>query len=287
MLLTKQKNRKQIDSLKMDLEIINPIESKKVLGGDWYYELDNVNIYGDERWSYGYGNDEGGMTIVYGGGGSSNQDYGGWWDSNLGGNYNDHGSWGGGNTGGGPDGSSDPTFPDHICTQADYSSTCATMALSYVANYFGATGLTSSDFAEMVGNDYLSMLTGQPNPITDIFSDGLTGAQISTIMSSVFQSTIIDGSTASMESNLNSGNPILATIDLGGGNGHEVVIVGFNASLGTVSYMDSMVGGLVTSNLNAVTFTSQLYAVTGVQNNATVNQYKNDTNDIKCSICGH
>lgn len=80
MLLTKQKNRKQIDSLKMDLEIINPIECKKVLGGDWYNELNNVDVWNNYH------------------------DYGGWWDDALGGNYNDPGSWGGGDyTGGGGD----------------------------------------------------------------------------------------------------------------------------------------------------------------------------------------
>jgi hypothetical protein len=51
--------------------------------------------------------------------------------------------------------------------------------------------------------------------------------------------------------------------------------------------MDPMKGELVTDNVSDISFTSQFYAVTGVQNNALVNQYKNDNNDIKCSACNH
>ncbi|POR21772.1 hypothetical protein BWK58_11910 [Flavobacterium columnare] len=180
----------------MDLEIINPIESKKILGGDWY---------NDPTWDLGQ------LREVYVGGSSSGggwyDPFGGWGDpwSNNSGSY-DYGSGGGSNDGGPGEGKL-PSPPNHICTQLNQGTTCATMALSYVANYLGGTGLTSSDFAEMVGNDYLSMLIGMPNPMTNVFSDGLSGAQISTIMSNVFQSTIIDGSTNSLVTNLNSGHP--------------------------------------------------------------------------------
>ena len=264
MLLTKQKNRKQIDSLKMDLEIINPIESKKVLGGDWYNDPDPKGY----DW----------MQPVY-----VYYDYGGWWDNNLPDNYNDPGSWGGGDyTGGSPDGSPDPTFPDHICVQLDNGTTCAPMSLSYVANYYGATGLTSSDFAEMAGKNYNSMLMG--------FEEGLDNNQIQHIMSTVFQSTQIN-TYADIASNANNGIPILATIDQGSGIGHEVVITGLNMSNGDITYMDSMSGAREVRNLfnsaNPISFIGSMYAVTGVQNNATVNQYKNDTNDTKCGICGH
>ncbi|WP_449397611.1 hypothetical protein [Chryseobacterium wanjuense] len=77
------------------------------------------------------------------------------------------------------------------------------------------------------------------------------------------------------------------TIDQGGGIGHEVVIIGFDSGAGTITYMDSLVGGAVTSNVSSISFTGSLFAVSGIQNNALVNQYKSDTNDIKCSICGH
>ena len=262
MLRTKQRSRRQISDLKMDLEIINPIESKTLLGGEWYNgQLDTVYVWGS-GYQYTYGGDYQLSSGMY--------DYGGDWN-NYGGDY-------GGGGGGYGDGQT-TEFPDHICKQESYGATCATIALSYVANYFGATGLTASDFAEMSGQNYDAMHYG---------IGGLTGANISTIMNNVFQSTIIDGSTASIESNLNVGNPILATIDYGSGVRHEVVITGFDAYAGTVSFMDSISGGLETKNINSVAFTNQLYAVTGVQTNSIVNQYKNDKNDVTyCTICGH
>jgi hypothetical protein len=269
MLKTKQKVRKQISDLKMDVEIVNPIESKTIMGGDWYdHDLGWLNI-----------------TITGGGGGT---DFGTFW-----GNYNDGSTWGNqggdyyGNGGGsGPGDGSLPNHPEHICAQLPQARTCATMALSYAANYLGATGLTSSDFAEMVGKDYLSMFTGMPNS-NGIVEEGLNGSQIATIMSTIFQSTTIDGSFNSIISNLNSGHPILATIDQGGGIGHEVVIVEVDANAGILTYMDSLTGGPVKSSVNAISFTGSLYSVSGVQNNSIVNQYKHDTNDFKCSICGH
>jgi Peptidase_C39 like family len=266
MLKTNQKVRKQISDLKMDVEIVNPIESKTIMGGDWYdHDLGWLNI-----------------TITGGGGGT---DFGTFW-----GNYNDGSTWGnqgGDYSGGGGPGEPIQTYPDHICKQPANSATCATIALSYVANYFGATGLTSSDFAEVVGQNYDAMHYG---------IGGLTGPNISTIMTNFFQSTQIS-TYGEIASNVNSGTPVLATINVGtSGNiiiGHEVVITSLNTSTGEMTYMDSMVGASVNTNLlTSVTPISfiggSIYAVTGVQNNATVNQYKNDTNDVShCSICGH
>lgn len=247
----------------LDLEVLNPIETKKVLGGGWndydYHEIDEV--------------------IIWGGGGG--YDGGGWgYDPSHGGNdYPDYGGGGSDNSGGPGDGSL-PSPPTHICTQGDFSKTCATMALSYVANYFGGTGLTSSDFAEMSGIQYTGMLTGM--------AEGLNNSQLQSIMGSIFQSTIIDGTNGNTIANeLNSGHPILGSIDQGGGIGHEVVITGFNSSAGTITYMDSLVGGAVTASVSSVSFVGSLFAVSGLQNNATVDKYKSDTNDVKCSICGH
>jgi hypothetical protein len=83
MISTMKQKKKQISDLKMDLEVINPIESKTVLGGDWY----------NTWWDNGDG-----MTIVFGNDGGS----GGFnWDPY--GNSNDPGSWdhGDGSSGGG------------------------------------------------------------------------------------------------------------------------------------------------------------------------------------------
>ena len=274
MIKTKKATRKKIDELKMDLEIINPIESKNLLGGGDLYGMDGgtiqtVNIPNYAHNQYvnqsdnhytSYNNDWNNYGGGGGSGGGSNN------STNNSGNIIDPG-----------EGTLANPSP-HICIQVDSSSTCATMALSYVANYFGATGLSSSDFAEIAQKSYLGMVNGSV--------EGLNGIQLHNIMASVFQSTILDGSYNSIISNLNSGHPVLAAIDQGGGIGHEVVIININDS-GTVTYMDPLVGIAVTSSVSSINFLGEIYAVTGVKDNDYVNYFKHDTNDIVCGICGH
>jgi hypothetical protein len=89
MIGTMKQKRKQISDLAMDLEVINPIESKTVLGGDWY----------NSWWDNGDG-----MTIEFGGSGGWYDPFGGAVDysDDSYGNANqgwDYGSGGGGNTG--------------------------------------------------------------------------------------------------------------------------------------------------------------------------------------------
>ena len=55
MLKSMQKKRKQIKDLQTDLEVINPIESKKILGGDWY----------TDRWADGRSDGNGGMILTF------------------------------------------------------------------------------------------------------------------------------------------------------------------------------------------------------------------------------
>lgn len=76
MISTMRKSRKQIDDLKMNLEVINPIESKILLGGEWYddppagydwqqsaYATNNYHDYSDqynsfnETFGFDYSND--------------------------------------------------------------------------------------------------------------------------------------------------------------------------------------------------------------------------------------
>lgn len=287
MLKTVKRARKQISNLSLDIEIVNPIESKGLFGGCNYggcgnsyggWNCGNTVYITQTQWS------STGPTSS-----ASNSGYGG--------------APGGGESGGGYGGSGDnwidnninevieiesDNYDNHICKQFSISRTCATIALSYVANHFNATGLTSSDFAEMSGNNYDFMYAG--------LQEGLTPAQLATIMANVFQSTQIS-TYEEIALNANSGVPVLATINGGsinGGNtiiGHEVVITSLNTSTGEMTYMDSLTGGQETTNLlnqlNPTTFIGMMYAVTGVQNNAVVNQYKNDSNDVShCSICG-
>ncbi|MCJ8153287.1 C39 family peptidase [Chryseobacterium sp. SSA4.19] len=243
-------------------EILNPIETKKIIGGNWYdyHDIPEVVI----PWDGGGGND------------------GGWWGNDPWYPDNGGGDYGGGSggSGGGPGQGSLPSAPTHMCLQTAGVATCATMALNYVANYFGGTGLTSSDFAEFAGQNFVDMMSGL---------GGLNTSQMQAAVNTFFQNTIIDGSNGiTIANELNAGHPILGTIDQGGGVGHEVVIVGFDSGAGTVTYMDSLVGGVQTYNVSTITFTGSLFAISGLNNNSIVNKYKTDTNDISgCSICGH
>jgi Peptidase_C39 like family len=298
MITTRKKSIKKIEDLSFDLEIMNPIESKALFGGGHYLWTDTAGwVWVEDGNSWTTNNVAYGPEITIGGNNNHFTNFGNY-DSNnptLNGGYlADWNNYGGNGNGGGGDPNHEHydiniespieeilyNAPSHICQQAPQSKTCATMALSYVANYLqGGTGLTSSDFAEMSGLNYTSMLTGG--------TEGLTNFQVDTIMNTVFYSTMISGNTESLLSNLNLGNPILATVSLGGGIGHQVVIIGYNANSGTVQYMDSIEGRQVTSFVSELHFTADIYAVTGIRNTPYVDQYRNDTNDIHCLICGH
>lgn len=242
----------------LDLEVLNPIETKKIIGGNWYdyHDIPEVNI----PWDGGGGND------------------GGWW-----GNEPWYPSDGGGDYGGGSGGSSngpgESPFPDHICKQGTNANTCAANALSYAAGHFGATGLTASDFADMAGKDFFNMAFNN--------GAGLTAGELGNIVSNVFDNNVIGMQISDIMTATGSGNPVIGIIENPGGNdGHVVVIVGADAN-GTVSFMDSMTGTMSSANINNVNFTGNFVQLTGVKDNALVNQYKNDANDVSaCTVCG-
>lgn len=271
MLKTKQKSKMQFSNLYTDFEIINPIESKTILGGDWY-TLDEVTVTGYRKHnSY---NPWDTSNPGWYGPNDWNGRWGAWGDY---GSYNDLGDNLFDDLKENLDDQKSQTFSNHICNQGTNTATCAPIALSYVANYYGANGLTASDFAEMRGHNYEWMNLG---------IGGMSGSDLKFIMDKVFVSRILDGSTGSIEVALGKGQPIIASIDLGNGNGHEVVITGFDFVRGKVSYMDPAYGNLQTSDVNDIKFTSQLYAVMGVQNNNYVKNYRNDKNDTSnCTIC--
>jgi hypothetical protein len=291
MIKTKQRTRKQIANLSLDIEIVNLIESKALFGGCTYQPCDNscrtyggwqngtpIFVYGT---SPSYNPHDTVVPIGFGPGGSGGGGEGG-------------GSSGGGSAeiidlnNNGTDDSQERKYDKHICKQFPISATCAPISLGYVANYYGAVGLTASDFAEMVGYNYSFMFAG--------IQDGLTPQQLATIMSSIFQSTQIS-TYEQIASNANNGIPVLATINVGtsnGGNtiiGHEVVITGLNTTSGEMTYMDSITGGIVTTNLlnstSPISFIGTMYAVEGIKNNPTVDQYRLDIDDVShCNICG-
>lgn len=84
MLKAKTENRKQIKDLRTDLEVINPIETKTILGGDWYdgaivynnyHNQGGYDSWGSSSWGSDWDNNDPYHEGL--GGGEPNQDSGG------------------------------------------------------------------------------------------------------------------------------------------------------------------------------------------------------------------
>lgn len=123
---TKQRCKKQFSELQLDLEIINPIKSKTILGGDLY----DVTVTGYLNRSFYYPRD------------AFNPDWLPVHDQDPWDNWGEPAQY-----------NENPSYPDHICQQYEKGSTCVPMTLSYLANYWGGFGIASSDFAEYLGKN--------------------------------------------------------------------------------------------------------------------------------------
>lgn len=116
---------------------------------------------------------------------------------------------------------------------------------------------------------------------------GLTSSELSNVVDAFFLNSDLTGDTGSIINPLDSGHPILATmLDPVIMIGHAVVIIGFNAGTNMVTIANSLApGGVETIAYNLATIINQS-AVSGFQNNATVNQYSKDANDwwVGCKV---
>ncbi|CAM3053468.1 C39 family peptidase [Chryseobacterium flavum] len=199
---------------------------------------------------------------------------------------------GGGEDPGNDDDTSDPeqhNLPQpvpQICTQLGSTGECTMKALDVISKFFGgdAMGIHKDDFAQFVGlnNPGEAAMEFLINP-----NGGLTMDELNGLVDEFFTNTDLGGDTASIISHLDNGHPILATIiDPATNTGHAVVIIGFNAGTNMVTIANSLApGGVETIAYNASTMVNQS-AISGFQNNATVNQYRNDSNDwwIGCGM---
>lgn len=196
--------------------------------------------------------------------------------------------------GGGPE-DEDTSDPDQhnlpqpvpqICTQLASTGECTMKALDVISKFFGgdAMGIHKDDFAEFVGlmNPGQAGMEFFMNPDGGLSIDELNG-----LVDAFFNNTDLGGDAASIVSHLDSGHPILATIyDAATSTGHAVVIIGFNAATNMVTIANSLApGGIETIAYNPATMINQS-AISGFQNNATVNQYSHDTGDwwIGCGM---
>jgi hypothetical protein len=253
MLKTKQKVKRQISDLKMDVEIVNPIESKTIMGGDWYdHDLGWLNI-----------------TITNGGG----TDFGTFW-----GNYNDGSTWG--NQGGdyyGNGGPSDlfshslPDLPAVVPQQLNTLGSCVSYAVSFVSNYLGHETnplKVAFNMDKILG---LPSIMSATQIYSTSFNQGLTSPlQATQVINSYFntnQITTIAQTNAAIDSN----HPVIAnyiTEAASAANGniataHEVVIVEYN----NLNYRveDSLTGSYHWVPQSSITFGNGAYEITGIK----------------------
>jgi hypothetical protein len=236
MISTMKQKRKQISDLAMDLEVINPIESKTFLGGDWYNGWDS--------WYY----DDGGITFTYGG------DGGGYYDP-FGGNgdYTDGSSWGnqGGDSGGGGGGAyyGPGNLPSTVEQQLGSMGACVSYAMSFMSGVLGHQ-ITGPMMA--VHNAGVLNLN-----ISTTISTGLTPAQATTAITSYFNTNTVT-TTAQVNAALDAGHGVL-----GNYNGHEVAIVNHNGTNYTVA--DSNTGTYHDIQQSQIDFNNGVYEILSVK----------------------
>jgi hypothetical protein len=249
MLKTKQKRRKQIKDLQTDFEVINPIESKKVLGGDWYNGWDS--------WYY----DQDGITFTYGG----NDD----WNMDPYGNYNDPGTWGedyGSSGGGGDNYGQDgiPNLPTTVEQQLGSMGACVSYAMAYMSSYLGHT-ITGANMALQNAQSLnLSVATTMIN--------GLTITQATQAIQSYFFTTTLTTTAQIINAVETNQHGVLTNVyvtDSNGNNipnlGHEVVIVDYNPGTNTFIAADSSTGAYETYNANQINLGGGIHEITGVK----------------------
>ena len=111
-------------------------------------------------------------------------------------------------------------------------STCVFKTMEWISKYYGGTNTVGSminSYAQAIATTTLPY--GQA--LTQTVSNGITGSQINTAVDLVFDTKTI----TSITSAINSGDPVMGTLTISPGNGHEVMITGYNND-GTIEYFD-------------------------------------------------
>ena len=170
MLKMKQRNRKEISDLTMDLEVINPIESKTLLGGEWYDTPDPLNGGWLNNVNVGGGSSSGGGYDTWG----EIVDYSSDWN-----NYGGDGSGGGSSYGG--DGL--PNLPSTVEQQLGSMGARVSYAMSFMSSYLGHV-ITGANMA--LHNAQVLQV-----PIMTTISTGLDLAQSTQAIQSYFQTTTL------------------------------------------------------------------------------------------------
>jgi Peptidase_C39 like family len=267
------KQVKKISDLSQDLEIINPIETKTLLGGEWYDYVDggwlNTVYITPNWWASSSGSSGDGPSISNGSGGDS-------------GGGNGNGSGSGGNGDGGDvswsdtngDGINDvdsivhilPNLPGTVPKQLDRLGSCVSYAASFVLNYLGQT---TNPLSTALKID--TILNLPHNGISSTaFTHGLDPNQATQAINNIFNTNQIS-TIAQANAAIDANHPVIANFitdpaSVANGNvitAHEVVIVDYNAW----NYMiaDSLTGNYHWVSQSDMTFNNGAYEITGIR----------------------
>lgn len=250
MIGTMKQKKKQISDLAMDLEVINPIESKTVLGGDWY----------NTWWDNGDG-----ITIEYGGGGGWYDPFGGTVDysDDSYGNANqgwDYGSGGGGyssDTGG----HGLPNLPATVPLQLSTLGSCVSYTISFVSNYLGYTTNPLTTAAHVDAID--GLLPGTA------WNQGLTPNQATWAIQGYFNTAQVNNVTQ-VNAALDANHAVIANYitdkptpeNHNTTTAHEVVIVEYNDWNYRIA--NSLTGNYDWIPKDSISFSNGVYEITGV-----------------------
>lgn len=194
-MITTKKNKKSIEEMAFDLEVINPVESKTMLGGNWY--LDEVNVwngYQDFSSSFDYYSD------LFGSSDSANGPSGGIFPGGATGLH---------------------THPTTVEQQLGSMGACVSYAMSYESGVLGhpITGL-------LMGAHNANVLGVQ---IQTALVDGFSPIESTKLIQSYFNTATVNNTTQ-VNAALDAGHDVL-----GNYNNHEVAIISHSGTQYTVA----------------------------------------------------
>lgn len=216
------------------------------------------------------------LELIGGGGGNDWGDF--WRDFNPRDEYPDYGGGGsstdGDNNGGGEDHRLKKDVSDP-CTQVVGTGECSLLALDVISKYFDGDkmGINKDDFIESIGYNFISTVDR-----IMLKNEGLDTNQIDKMVDNFFINEKI-GDIQSMIDALDKQHPILGLIKLEKGDGHAVVITGYNSSTNMITVKDSLApGGEKVMEYNSSMFVDKI-SISGFKDNSIVKKYKKDAND--------
>lgn len=234
------KNKMQIDDLKTELEIINPIESKKILGGDWYddwwIQLDEVYLGstgGDDWW----------------------EDDNSWWQDFSDPNYWDNDYYGNGSS---DNGETIPNLPSTVEQQLGSMGACVSYAMAFMSTTLGHP-ITGANMA-------LDIAQTQGLNMTTVLQSGLDFNQTNLAIANHFNFNVLHNVADIQNAVLNNNHGVLANLYVPSdpNMGHEVVIVDYIASSNNVLIADSNTGTYHYVSANDINFNGGVFEIINV-----------------------